>query len=431
MASKPCPMCGRTAEIARDGTRTSFHIQCDRCGRFEMSDSLLMAMQEGLLASDSHLLPYLCAYTRQASESGARAFLTLENWRDLARSHMATPISQKTVRILELLASRSTHPGAAAYFDPGLDPPLLDSASSDEVEFLLEHLVKLGYIDRIPDYNIAGLSGFCITVKGWERLEPPTGRRIPGRCFIAMSFDPSLNDAFLLGIEPAVRECGFRPVNDLDHHPHAFVLACVMDRQIKAERAWLIPHLFSKKLGGFEFGTLQSLSIADVRNLMTRPEPLHRFPERMSENFHEAIRVIGEDYGGDASNIWRGKPPSAEVVYRFLQFRGVGPKIAIMATNILARDFKVPLSDYYSVDISADVQVRRVFCRLGLVGQDATTEEVIYRARALHPAFPGLMDFPAWEIGRNWCRPTTPLCRSCYMKEACLTARQAKTRRTG
>ena len=194
-------------------------------------------------------------------------------------------------------------------------------------------------------------------------------------------------------------------LNDLEHHPHAFVLGCVMDRQIKAERAWLIPYLFSQKLGGFEFRLLHSLSPAEVRQIMTKPEPLHRFPERMSEYFHDAVRVIAEDCGGDASEIWRDKPPSTEVVFRFLQFRGVGPKIGTMATNILARDFKVPLSDHCSIDISADRQVRRVFCRLGLLGQKPTTEEVIYRARAVHPAFPGLMDFPAWEIGRKWCRP--------------------------
>jgi hypothetical protein len=65
-----------------------------------------------------------------------------------------------------------------------------------------------------------------------------------------------------------------------------------------------------------------------------------------------------------------------------------------MATNCLAREFKVPLSDYYSVDISADVHVRRVFRRLGLVGEGATIEELIYRARGLHPPFPGLLDLP-------------------------------------
>ena len=73
-------------------------------------------------------------------------------------------------------------------------------------------------------------------------------------------------------------------LNDLDDHPHAFVLACVMDRQVKAERAWLISYLFSIKIGGFELVQLRSLTLAQVQELMSKPVPLHRFPDRMSEN---------------------------------------------------------------------------------------------------------------------------------------------------
>jgi endonuclease III len=208
-------------------------------------------------------------------------------------------------------------------------------------------------------------------------------------------------------------------LNDLDGHPHAFVLTCVMDRQIKAERAWLIPHRISEKLGGFSMDALVQLSQKEVFRLMSKPVPLHRFSDTMSRFFHAAVQRIAEEYAGDASGIWANRPSSAEVVCRFLQFDGVGPKIATMAANILARDYKVPFSDYYSIDISADVHVRRVFGRLGLCSSDATVEQLVYKARALHPEFPGIVDLPIWEIGRLWCRPHDPACSACYMQDLC------------
>jgi len=216
-------------------------------------------------------------------------------------------------------------------------------------------------------------------------------------------------------------------ISDLAQHPHAFVLACVMDRQIKAERAWLIPYRVSEALGGFAFERLLQLPLDDVRTLLTVPEPLHRFPAEMSRNFHEAIGLIQTAYGGNAARIWSDTPSSAEVVIRFLRFRGVGPKIATMAANILAREFKVPLADYFAIDVSADVHVRRVFWRLGLTTEKAGTDEVIYTARALHPAFPGLMDLPVWEIGRTWCRPQEPRCAQCYMRPVCTTGRMIRS----
>lgn len=215
-------------------------------------------------------------------------------------------------------------------------------------------------------------------------------------------------------------------LNDLEGYPHAFVLACVMDRQIKAERAWLIPFQISEKVGGLSVQTLSQLTRDDMRDLMSHPKPLHRFADTMSGHLYSAVRRIKTHYYGNAAALWEDEPPSAEVVYRFLEFEGVGPKIANMAANILAREFKVPFADYYSIDISADVHVRRVFARLGLSGALPTVEQVIYKARALNPEFPGIMDFPCWEIGRNWCRASSPDCRACYMQDLCPTAAGAE-----
>lgn len=211
-------------------------------------------------------------------------------------------------------------------------------------------------------------------------------------------------------------------LNDLECYPHAFVLGCIMDRQIKAERAWIIPFLIMKKLGDFSMKTLLKLSENDIKKRMTEPKPLHRFIDEMSKYFFLAIKRIESQYKSDASLIWHDKPSSATVVYRFLEFDGIGPKIATMAANILARQFKVPFSDNYSIDISADVHVRRVFGRLGLTSKDATVDQVIYRARSLYPEFPGLMDNTAFEIGREWCRPHDPKCTQCDMRDLCVSS---------
>ena len=208
-------------------------------------------------------------------------------------------------------------------------------------------------------------------------------------------------------------------VRDLERYPHAFVIGCIMDRRVQTERAWCIPYRLAQRIGSFDFGRLRELSSADLRRHMREPSPLHRFPEEMAKNLDAAIQLITEEYQGNANNIWADCPSSAALVYRFLQFRGVGSKIATMAANSLVRDFKVPVSDTFSIDISPDVLVRRVFERLGLVPEQASPEQVIYRARELNPEFPGLMDLPCWQIGRKWCRPKNPLCNKCFMKEVC------------
>ena len=137
----------------------------------------------------------------------------------------------------------------------------------------------------------------------------------------------------------------------------------------------------------------------------------------MGENFYLAIQKIHSDFRDDASNIWRDNPGSATLVRRFLEFKGIGIKIATMAANILARDFKISMKDYINIDISPDVHVKRVFNRLGFISEDASNDKIIYCARELNPKYPGIFDLPCWEIGRNWCRPNKPICDKCCLND--------------
>lgn len=209
-----------------------------------------------------------------------------------------------------------------------------------------------------------------------------------------------------------------RLLNDLNKYPHAFVLACVMDRQIKAEKAWLIPYKISRLIGGFSFRKLSTLNKKQIADLFERNR-LHRFNSLMADNFYYAVRKINDDYNKNAANIWKDKPSSALLVSKFLEFKGVGVKIATMAVNILARDFKIPMKDHICIDISPDVQVKRVFKRIGFIPKNASNEELIYCARDMNPSYPGIFDLSAWEIGRRACRPQHVRCELCYLSKYC------------
>jgi endonuclease III len=208
-------------------------------------------------------------------------------------------------------------------------------------------------------------------------------------------------------------------LNDLAHHPHAFVLACIMDRRMVAENVWLIPYLLQQRLGSFSFANLAALSHEGWTAVMTEPTPLHRHSRMMAKNAYLAVERIQQQYAGEASRIWQHTSSSATVVLRFLAFSGVGIKIATMAANILCRDLNIPFSDRYSLDVSPDTHVLRVFPRLFDLDRPMGDIELIYFARSHHPEYPGIFDLPLWEIGRTWCFPTDPNCPQCSFRNVC------------
>ena len=209
-------------------------------------------------------------------------------------------------------------------------------------------------------------------------------------------------------------------ISNIVELPHLFVLACLMDRQIKAERAWEIPCIICKELcgGDFTFAPLTKLSLDEVTTFF-QERKLHRFNSYQAKVFVNAVEKIKTEYNGDASQIWKGENSSAEIIYRFLCFEGCGIKIASMATNLLHRIFGVMYTDYSALDISPDIHIRRVLWRLGLVEDIDNVDLVIYKARSINPSYPGLLDKCCWNVGRKYCHPTNPNCSQCDLTSFC------------
>lgn len=212
-------------------------------------------------------------------------------------------------------------------------------------------------------------------------------------------------------------------LNDIENYPHFYVLACTMDRRIGAERAWIIPYRISQIIGSTDFKDFVKIK-ENVLVDIFKQNNLHRHINIMPLIFFKSIQTIHNTWKDNVRDMWANNAKCSFVVRKFLEFNGIGIKIATMATNILIRHFKIPLTNRNHLDISPDLQNYKVFYRLGLIKSSSATEknahDLMLCTRELYPEYPGVFDASTWDLGRNYCRPTKPpLCEQCFLTEYC------------
>jgi len=235
-----CAICLGQAEVypvrtPDGGIRAAAQIECERCGSFSITRELLTwwnsvreRNQSRLHDENEALLPYLSAYTRQAS--GPVELMT-GNWQGFARQHASTPFSRKRDRMLRLVADRSKVPGEWVMLDYRLDAPLLDISGENEWRFIQNNLVNrellrgdsfpTGRQEDTPRGRMEIMEQkFSLTPAAWEALEPLGGGGVPGTCFVAMYFSQELNAVYDEGIRPAIEDdCGLRAIR-IDREEH-------------------------------------------------------------------------------------------------------------------------------------------------------------------------------------------------------------------
>lgn len=197
----------------------------------------------------------------------------------------------------------------------------------------------------------------------------------------------------------------------------AFLIGMLFTQGMPAERAWAGPYRLSQRLGHFDLARMAA-EPDRVMAAFAQPPALHRFVRTVPVWVSSAARRLIAEYGGDASAIWPDGMHVTEVTRRLLEFDGIGPKKATMAVELLVRHRGVSLEGMECGSVAYDVHVRRVFLRSGLV--DIDTPATVRRAAAVAcPEEPGLLDLPAWLIGRETCRPTRPDCDACRLGDVC------------
>lgn len=199
--------------------------------------------------------------------------------------------------------------------------------------------------------------------------------------------------------------------------PNAFLIGIIFTQGIPAERAWAGPWELRERLGHWDLSRIADEPEAVVGAFQQTPM-LHRFKNTVPGWVSKAAARLLSEWQGDASNIWTEGSHVIEVTERLSAFSGIGRKKAVMAVQILTRHFGVRLEGTECGSVAYDVQVRRVFLRSGLADEDSP-DAMDAAASAAYPASPGTLDLPAWLIGRQTCRPRSPLCEECLLGEVC------------
>ena len=166
------------------------------------------------------LRKYLSAHLRQSFDQGQRLTLTSTSpWEEWARARQTTAVPTKVHRLLELAGRYS--PGEWQNFTARIFAPLLDARDEAEIGFYVDHLQRQGLIETRkhethPNPVVASThfqAQWRLTIDGWEAIAPtaPGGRTGVG--FVAMSFAPTLIEAYEEGIRAAVEDdCGLHAI---------------------------------------------------------------------------------------------------------------------------------------------------------------------------------------------------------------------------
>lgn len=199
----------------------------------------------------------------------------------------------------------------------------------------------------------------------------------------------------------------------------AFISACCLDRGTKTEIIWTIPYWISQQVGHYDPLRFRAQSLNQISLLFDHLPQKPRYTNAAPRTFQDICRIVVDNFEGNAENIWKNRR-AIDVKRTLLSVFGVGSGIANMSIILIEGLYHLTFSDldYANMDIKPDVHTMRVLYRIGVSPAINETEAII-AARKLSPAYPGLIDGPLWSIGRNWCHPTHPECRSCPVNTCC------------
>jgi uncharacterized HhH-GPD family protein len=123
--------------------------------------------------------------------------------------------------------------------------------------------------------------------------------------------------------------------------PFALLVGFALDQQVTVQQAFLGPLRLKQRLGTLEPAAVAS---ADLEPLFREKPAIHRFPGNMARRVGELAAIVAEEYGGDASRLWREAADGADLRKRIAALPGFGEMKIKSLGAVLAKRFGVAVA---------------------------------------------------------------------------------------
>jgi uncharacterized HhH-GPD family protein len=124
----------------------------------------------------------------------------------------------------------------------------------------------------------------------------------------------------------------------LARDPFALLVGFALDQQVPVPKAFVGPAVLKERAGTLD---PRKLARMDLDEVFRRKPAIHRFPGAMAERVRDLAQVVTDEYGGDASAIWRDAPNSEELRRRLESLPGFGEMKIKSLGAVLAKRFGV------------------------------------------------------------------------------------------
>jgi uncharacterized HhH-GPD family protein len=128
----------------------------------------------------------------------------------------------------------------------------------------------------------------------------------------------------------------------LSSNPLALVIGMVLDQQVPLEWAFAAPAELRVRLErDLDAVDISATDPAVLSAVFSRKPALHRYPGSMAQRVHDLCKVLVDDYGGRADNVWRGAATGKELFDRVRALPGFGEQKAKIFVALLGKQLGV------------------------------------------------------------------------------------------